>query len=285
MWLPLGLLLLSAEAFAVKRHDFKTCDQSGFCKRGRALAKRAELSSTWKSPYSIDPSSVAISAQKSTFTASVLSSLYPEIKFELDVRAHADGTFRIRMDEVDGLRKRYDETSKWALVREPTLSQNITWKQTKKDMKAVNAKTGVELRVHFEPLRIVLLRNGKEEVVMNGKGLLHMEHFRLKHQPADVERTVRAEGQSEGGDQVVMESHANPREWFEGEEAPVWEESFGGNTDTKPRGTPPCLKGDPCSTLSVRTRVFVTGYQLSYAWSSIWPSRARHSPRFAHHKG
>lgn len=240
MWLPLGLVLLAADALAVKHHDFKTCDQSGFCKRGRALSSRAkEASSTWKSPYSVDPSSVAISAQKSTFTASVHSSLYPEIKFELDVRAHADGTFRIRMDEVDGLRKRYDETSTWTLVREPTLSGNITWKQTKKEMKSLNAKSGVELRVHFEPLRISLLRNGKEEVVINGNGLLHMEHFRLKDVPVDVEQPVPVEGQPEGGNQVVMGSPANPTAWFEGDQAPQWEESFGGQTDSKPRGMSP----------------------------------------------
>lgn len=233
MWLPLGLVLLAAEALAVKHHDFKTCDQSGFCKRGRALASRAkEAASTWKSPYTVDPSSVAISAQKSTFTASVLSSLYPEIKFELDVRAHADGTFRIRMDEIDGLRKRYDETSKWALVHEPTLSETISWKQTKKDMKAVNAKSGVELRIHFEPLRISMLRNGKEEVIINGKGLLHMEHFRLQ----DEDPTPPVEGQAQGDAQTVLEPPVNSRAWFEGEKAPAWEESFGGNTDTKPRG-------------------------------------------------
>ncbi|KIM31479.1 glycoside hydrolase family 31 protein [Serendipita vermifera MAFF 305830] len=233
MWLPLGLVLLAAEALAVKRHDFKTCDQSGFCKRGRALASRAkEAASTWKSPYSVDPSSVAISAQKSTFTASVLSSLYPEIKFELDVRAHADGTFRVRMDEVDGLRKRYDETSKWALVREPTLSETITWKQTKKEIKAVNTKSGVELKVQFEPLRVALLRNGKEEVVINGKGLLHMEHFRLK----DEEPTPPVEGQAQDDSQTVLQPPVNPTAWFEGEQAAVWDETFGGQTDTKPRG-------------------------------------------------
>jgi alpha 1,3-glucosidase len=144
------------------------------------------------------------------------------------------------MDEVDGLRKRYDETSKWALVREPMLSEHITWKQTKKGMKAINSKSGVELRVHFEPLRIAMLRNGKEEVVINGRGLLHMEHFRLKDVPADVEPPAPVEGQTEGGgSQVIMEPPANPKAWFEGDQAPVWEESFGGQTDSKPRGMHP----------------------------------------------
>lgn len=236
MWLPLSLvLLLAAEALAVKRGDFKTCDQSGFCKRGRALASRAkEAASTWKSPYSIDPSSVAISAQKSSFTASVASSIYPEIKFELDVRAHEDGTFRIRMDEVDGLRKRYDETANWVLIKQPTLSEGIAWKQTKKDIKALNSQSGVELKIHFSPLRISMSRNGKEEIVINGNGLLHMEHFRLKDIPAP-QQPVEPQGNGEG--QVVLEPPVKGNAWFEGDQDPVWEETWGGSLDTKPKGT------------------------------------------------
>ncbi|KAG8829063.1 hypothetical protein FRC20_008771, partial [Serendipita sp. 405] len=240
MWLPLALLLLATDVLAVKRHDFKTCDQSGFCKRGRSLASRAKTaSSTWKSPYSIDASSIAITAKKSRFTASVISSIYPEIKFELDVRAHEDGTFRVRMDEVDGLRKRYDETAKWALIQEPLLSETISWKQTKKDIKALNSKTGVEVRVQFAPLRVALARNGKEEVVLNGQGLLHMEHFRLKDIPSPEESPAPAAVGDGTEPQVVMEAPeppVKPNAWFEGDVEPQWDESFGGHTDTKPKG-------------------------------------------------
>jgi alpha 1,3-glucosidase len=237
MWLPLSLVLLAAEALAVKKHDFKTCSQANFCKRGRELAARAqEASSTWVSPYSVDTSSITISPSKSSFTAKVLSSIYPEITFELDVRAHEDGTFRIRMDEVDGLRKRYDETAKWALIREPTLSESISWKQTKKEIKASDARNGVELRVQYEPLRVSLHRGGKEEIVLNGRGLLHMEHFRLKDSPAATPEVPPPAANEEG--QVVLENQTpvKPNAWFEGEQDPIWDETFGSATDTKPKG-------------------------------------------------
>ncbi len=58
------------------------------------------------------------------------------------------------MDEVDGIRKRYVEAASWALIREPKLSKNITWKQTRKDIKALDERLGVELKVQFQPLRI-----------------------------------------------------------------------------------------------------------------------------------
>lgn len=252
MLLPWALLVLAADVLAVKHHDFKTCSQAGFCRRGRALASRAkEVSSTWKSPYSIDAQSTAISADRSSFTATVHSSLYPNIMFKLDVRAHDDGVFRVRMDEVDGLRKRYDEAAKWALVEEPKLSKKIAWTQTKKEMKAVNGK--VELRVNYSPLRITMLRDGKEEVVLNGRGLLHMEHFRLKDEPATTVEAPPAQDE-----QVVMDAPSEPQPpspklsaWFEGEEEDgYWDEQFNSWTDSKPKGKRASLKHLSCSNVS-----------------------------------
>ena len=244
MLLPWAVLLLAADVLAVKHHDFKTCSQAGFCRRGRALASRAkEASSTWKSPYSLDANSIAISADKSSFTATVHSSIYPNIVFKLDVRAHDDGVFRVRMNEVDGLRKRYDEAAKWALVGEPKLSKKIVWTQTKKEMKAVHGK--LELKVIYNPLRITMLRDGKEEIVLNGRGLLHMEHFRLKDEPATTVDAPPAQDE-----QVVMkapsELHAPPPKlsaWFEGEEEDGWwDERFNSWTDPKSKGKRASLK-------------------------------------------
>lgn len=252
MLLPWALLVLAADVLAVKHQDFKTCSQAGFCRRGRALASRAkEASSTWKSPYSIDVQSTAISADKSSFTATVHSSLYPHIVFKLDVRAHDDGVFRVRMDEVDGLRKRYDEAAKWALVEDPKLSKKIVWTQTKKEMKAVNGK--VELRVNYSPLRITMLRDGKEEVVLNGRGLLHMEHFRLKDEPATTVGAPPAQDE-----QVVMDAPSEPQPpslkpsaWFEGEEEDgYWGEQFSSWTDSKPKGKRAPFKHLSCSNVS-----------------------------------
>jgi mannosyl-oligosaccharide alpha-1,3-glucosidase len=146
------------------------------------------------------------------------------------------------MDEVDGLRKRYDEVASWALVSEPKVSQKITWTAGKKDLRAVyGEKKEIEVVVQYEPLRVVMLRNGKEQVVLNGQGLLHMEHFRNKEEPKTQEET-QAEGEAnpEGGDQVVLQAETkaeNPRAWFEGDsEDALWEETFSSWTDSKPKG-------------------------------------------------
>lgn len=242
----LGILVLSLAVpttYSLKAHDFKTCSQSGFCRRGRALSARAkEAGSKWTSPYSIDLSTLAIASDQATFTAGVKSSLYPEINFGLELRVHEDGVVRVRMDEVGGLRKRYDEAASWALISEPTISKEIKWKAGKKDIRAVYGKKKEnEVVVTFEPLRVALLRNGKEQVVLNGQGLFHMEHFRNKIESTPTEEPAPQEGEEVVADEAQAvfkaEKPVNAQAWFEGdEEDGYWEETFSSWTDSKPKG-------------------------------------------------
>ncbi|KAG1851442.1 glycoside hydrolase family 31 protein [Suillus subalutaceus] len=225
------LLLILPTAFAFKQSDFKTCSQSGFCRRGRALAARAQESpSSWHSPYSIEPPEfLLLNPRQAVFTTSVHSSIHPNVKFVFDVIIHEDGIVRVRMDEENGLRKRYNEAAQWALIGEPLLSEDVIWTIKGGKAKAVyGPKKDMELVVDFNPLKITLFRGGKEQVVLNGRGLLHMEHFRTKE---DSKLTEHIEGEGQSVLQV------NPAAWFEGDSQDAfWEETFSTWTDTKPKG-------------------------------------------------
>ncbi|KAJ7840526.1 glycosyl hydrolases family 31-domain-containing protein [Mycena olivaceomarginata] len=128
------------------------------------------------------------------------------------------------------LRKRYDEAASWALI-EPKISQDITWTAGKKDIRAKYGNN--EVVVAFEPLTVSLLRGGKPQVVLNGRGLLHMEHFRNKKvEETKTEETAPApeEVAENAAEQVVFQAEAepelNPRAWFEGKtQDDWWEES------------------------------------------------------------
>ncbi|KII95544.1 glycoside hydrolase family 31 protein [Plicaturopsis crispa FD-325 SS-3] len=230
------LLVISPAVYAFKSGDFKTCSQSGFCRRGRALAQRAVENPTWKSPYTVDAASIAVASNQASFTAAVKSSVYPDVKFGLELRVHEDGVVRVRMDEVDGLRKRYDEAASWALIAEPRISNDITWTIGKKDARAVyGPKKDIEVVVAFDPLRVTLLRGGKEQVVLNGLGLLHMEHFRTKTSEPPQESSE--EGSDGDDDAQAAFKVPNERAWFEGEaQDDWWEEKFSSWTDSKPKG-------------------------------------------------
>lgn len=231
------LPFLLPSTVAVKTHDWKTCKDSAFCRRGRALGGRAREVTNWQSPYSIDPTSVVIASNEGVASASVKNSLYPDIKFQLDLQVLRDGVVRVRMDEVGGLRKRYDEATSWALVTEPEVSTEVEWTVEKNTLRATyGEKSDITVSVAFQPLKISLLRSGKEEVVLNGEGLLHMEHFRTKAPELDAtEENVPEEG-SDDDEPVQKVMEINPRLWFEGEEDGWWEEKFGTWTDKKPKG-------------------------------------------------
>ncbi|KAF8661490.1 hypothetical protein AX16_001327 [Volvariella volvacea WC 439] len=250
-WAVLSAFTLSlfvSDALAVKQHDFKTCSQAGFCRRGRALSARAKAAgASWNSPYSVDPSSVTVASDRATVTAAVKSSLYPEINFGLELRVHEDGVVRVRMDEVRGMRKRYDEAASWALISEPVISNQVKWSAGKDDLRAkYGSNKELEVVVNYQPLTVTLLRDGKQQVVLNGQGLLHMEHFRDKALEVQEEtpegETVSvedAENLPTGDDSqaVLQAEEVDPNAWFEGEEEDAWwEETFSSWTDSKPKG-------------------------------------------------
>ncbi|KDN37171.1 hypothetical protein RSAG8_10303, partial [Rhizoctonia solani AG-8 WAC10335] len=235
MRLSTQLILLAAlaeVAFGVKHHDFKSCSQSGFCRRGRAIAKRAEdAGANWASPYTIDTTNLRISPDRSKITMPVNSSIHPDVKFQLSVVVHEDGTARVRMDEVGGLKKRYEGAADWALASTPE-TRGVDWKPV--DGGVEGTWDGVLLRVTYEPLLIELIRDGRVEMSVNGQGLLHMEHFRNKPEPKP-EETI-AEG-TEGEQKVIKEPEPKINAWFEGEtEDSYWEETFNSWTDSKPKG-------------------------------------------------
>ena len=273
VWL---LLLLPARSVvAVKEQDFKKCHESGFCRRGRALADRAaahvKSGDKWKSPYSLDASTIVLEDGGSRFTGRVRSSLYPEIKFELDVRVHEDGVVRVRMDEKEGLRKRYDEAASWALIKEPVLSSSSKWSVGKKEVRVFygERKEQVEVVVEFEPLVVRMKRNGKEQVVLNGQGLFHMEHFREKAKQVEATETPAVE--VEETQQVIQ---LPPNAWFEGDsEDGLWEETWKTWTDTKPKG----VFGQPVSCSAELTPV-----QVPSPSPSILPSPTTATPTASH---
>ncbi|KAG8907238.1 hypothetical protein FRB99_005062 [Tulasnella sp. 403] len=166
-------------------------------------------------------------------------------EFELEVRVHEDGVFRIRADQVGGLRKRYDEAASWALIREPLLvndAAKIEWSKGQDTISGVYL--GRTIQIQYNPFKITLIQNGGEEIVLNGQGLFHLEHFRQKQtEPSQSQSAAEnAEPTPDGAEQIVMqapeaEKRVKASAWFEGEEEDgYWEETFKTWTDSKPKG-------------------------------------------------
>lgn len=227
------LLVISSPTSAVKRHDFKTCSQSGFCRRNRALADRAGEQQSFTSPYSLEQPSFAAS----TFHAAISNALFPSIHFSLEVRFQKDGVARILMDEVDGLRQRYNEAGMWAVQTEPQLADESDFKvdigAERTSIKYANGRH--ELRVEHQPLLLTFYRDGQPHIVINERSLLNMEHFRVKAIGGEPEEVVVQDAEHPEEQKVIVREDAFPG-FLPKDEDGMWEETFGGKTDPKPKG-------------------------------------------------
>ena len=227
------------KAGCVKHENFKTCDQSGFCKRNRAFADSVAASGTaWTSPYTLLPNTVRI--KNGYVRGTILKSLgdgQPSIDLPLLIHFQEPGVSRIIIDEAkrqkgdielrhnsQARKERYNEVDKWALVGHSKSDPGMKGESTEKEtVVTYGPENKYRAIIRHSPFSIDFIRDEQVQVKFNGHGLLNMEHWRPK-----------VEKEKKEGEEVKEGGEANEEEGED--ESTWWEESFGGNTDTKPKG-------------------------------------------------
>lgn len=230
---------------SVKHENFKTCDQSGFCKRNRLYADTALSTANWEAPYSLDRSSINFNNGILTGTVyKKLANSAESVRLPVKISFYESGVARVTIDEErrqkgqielrhdSKIRKeRYNEAEQWSIVGGTTLSAGAALsKDTEKGTTKVvyGPASTFEAVIHHSPFSIEWLRDGETQISFNDRGLMNLEHWRKKVEKKEPEQK-EGEGEAEGT--------AEQKEDKSGEEESTWwEESFGGNTDTKPRG-------------------------------------------------
>lgn len=223
----------------VKHEGFKTCEQSGFCKRNRAYADNvATLGNSWTSPYTLFSKSLKI--DNGYITATLLKSLgegVQSVELSVMITFLQSGAARITVDEKkrrqgeielrhgsQARKERYDEASKWAIVGgekpDKSAKADTSSKETVVNYGPNNRYRAV---ISHSPFSIDFFRDDQLHVKLNGKGLMNMEQWRPKVEKPDIK-----EGEDSKEEEQSVEQGEDESTW--------WEETFGGNTDSKPRG-------------------------------------------------
>ncbi|KAI1818178.1 glycoside hydrolase family 31 protein [Poronia punctata] len=231
---------------AVKENDFKKCSQSGFCKRNRAYADKATIQgSSWHSPYKIVPAEAPLTDGQ--FRATILKTIDDQgttVELPLTVSFHKSGTARVTVDEKRRQEKdievrhnsaarkeRYNEADKWAVVG--GLELDAEAKVTHIGQAGIKIQYGpgfaFEADINYDPYSIEFKRDGSTQLKLNDRGLMNLEHWRPK-----IEKPV-AEKQ-EGEEDTEEKTEDSAVEEVGEDESTWWEEEFGGNKDSKPRG-------------------------------------------------
>ncbi|KAK3945149.1 2 subunit alpha glucosidase [Diplogelasinospora grovesii] len=244
----LGLLTafsaLIAPAVSVKEHDFKKCHQSGFCKRNRAFADQALATSSWQTPYHILPESRSF--QDGQFQAVILKTINDQgetVRLPITVSFLKSGTARVTVDEEKrqkgeielrhdskARKERYNEAEQWVVVGGLDLDKEA--KLAFEDKTQATVKYGpssnFEAIIKFAPFGIEFKRDGATQIKLNDRGLLNMEHWRPKIDKPEPEKKEAEETTTEEKKEEEQPKGEDESTW--------WDESFGGNTDSKPRG-------------------------------------------------
>jgi mannosyl-oligosaccharide alpha-1,3-glucosidase len=246
----------------VKHENFKTCDQSGFCKRNRQFADAAAADGAWKSPYALDASTIRF--DNGQLTGIVLKTLKDgeQVRLPVTVSFLETGVARVTVDEErrqkgditlrhdsKARKERYNEAEKWTVVGSLKGAKDASVsRKAAKGTTVVNYGLDGTFQavITHAPFGVSFMRGGETHVQLNERGLMNVEHWRSEPKKPEPtpEAPPAAEGEAaEGEAKKEEETPQEPKEPkveetpAEGEDTSTWwEESFGGAQDTKPRG-------------------------------------------------
>lgn len=205
-WLSLLASLLSC--LAVDRSKFRTCKQTGFCKRTRGDNFQSQN-------YVVDLST--LSTATTSATVNLRNTRHPlQDPLQLTVAVLVNDFVRVSVR---------DPTSKYPRYEVPHVLQPAGLVPAA-DVKFTSDATGFtaawgdnyELRVDASPFVATLLQNGKPAVATNPNGLMQFEQYRDKNPKPE-------------GDGLPDEAIKFP---YDVED--MWEEKFQSHSDSKPRG-------------------------------------------------
>jgi alpha 1,3-glucosidase len=142
----------------------------------------------------------------------------------IDEEKRQKGDIELRHNSI-ARKERYNEAESWAIVGGLDLSK--TARESREETKST-IKYGPEGKfeavVTFAPFGIDFQRDGATQIKVNDRGLINMEHWRPK-----IEKVVpeKKEGEEETKVEEVQTGE---------DESTWWDETFGGATDSKPKG-------------------------------------------------
>ncbi|XP_076065923.1 glucosidase 2 subunit alpha isoform X2 [Oratosquilla oratoria] len=208
MWFIVTLLFLPL-VYSVDRSNFKSCQQSSFCKRHREL-KGGE------SPYSLLLNSVQVSDSR---VYSEVINIHNNVMFTLEMIPMKDSIIRFKINEKNPIRTRYEDP--YALLDNLEGEKFQVVDQSKDGF---TIKTGTcKVVVISHPLRLDFYQGEDLVVSANARGLLKFEHYRQK--PQEHEQNEDPQGEKPAGEHEEEEDQNG-----------LWEETFKGHTDSKPNG-------------------------------------------------
>ncbi|KAJ0002884.1 hypothetical protein NQD34_008033 [Periophthalmus magnuspinnatus] len=234
------LFLCLGATWAVDKGNFKTCDQSAFCKRQRAL-KPGE------SPYRALLETMELTNTRLTLQ---LINDNNKVRLLLELYRLQGNMTRVKINELKPLKPRYEVPD--VLIKEPPTEPLALLSQ---DENGVVLSLGAESQrviVSARPFRLDIMEGHDVLMSLNSRGLLAFEHLRMRKDTFSykvtstvasvwdkVKRVFSSQAEPDPEKKEDVDPANQPeaaKEEDEKIEEGMWEESFKSHTDTKPNG-------------------------------------------------
>ncbi|XP_037725211.1 neutral alpha-glucosidase AB [Drosophila subpulchrella] len=196
--------------------NFKTCEQSSFCRRSRKVQSAG-------SKYALIPGTLNTYAD--SLTADLVNKENHH-QFAFKLEALKGSTFRLQIDEKQPLRSRY--RVEHALKGQPQAEHIRIQRETDGEIVIISEKN--KAVIHGDPFRIDFYENDVLVVSVNAKNWLYFEHLRQKTQEQTPE-PAQNENQQEQDAAVETPKAADAID-----DPGAWEENFKSHHDSKPYG-------------------------------------------------
>lgn len=127
-------------------------------------------------------------------------------------------------------KERYVDVAETVLIggRDLDMAVNKMWVNDNTTRVRFGSRVDQDIILHHYPFKIEFMRNNSVHMVLNERNLFNMEHWRPK--------SIKKEEQQAKEGQIGDEQMTKDDDSEEVEEDGMWEESFNGKTDSKPRG-------------------------------------------------
>lgn len=191
------VVLASVAVHAFDNKEFKKCHDLGFCLRNRAMKDKED-----NAEFVIKKGSVE-AVGSDLVKATLHSTATPEGELALTVQilSSPHNTLRLRVDEAKPENKRFETPY---VLEEGEISAAEVTLEAGEDKATITSGTA-SCVISYSPFKAEFFRDGELVLVANAKGMFLFEHYRAKTGEEDA-----ALG--------------------------LWEETFKGHTDSKPKG-------------------------------------------------
>lgn len=217
--------LFIVTTIGVNKDNFKTCQQSGFCKRHRAVTPG-------QSPYVVLPETINI--QTTAVNLQILNTAN-NVKLTLELSGLERNTARIKVNEAEPIKQRYEIPVGDVLLEEPK-RQGLKQIEKTDHMLTLGLEKN-KIVISYKPFRIDFYTEDEPVVSINAQGLLKFEHYQTKPEAKPVEtpeegKEVEQPKEGEENAEVKLPEDEKKKE----EEPDLWEETFKSFHDSKPHG-------------------------------------------------